>query len=112
MNFYEAIASCFSKYADFNGRATRSEYWWFFLFITLASCGAVIIDTTLYYLFSIGTLLPLLAVGARRLHDTNSQRLVAATQSRTVRCHRRHHLPGTKQQARDQRGAKRRAIGR
>jgi len=71
MNFYEAIASCFSKYADFNGRATRSEYWWFFLFITLASCGAVIIDTTLYYLFSIGTLLPLLAVGARRLHDTN-----------------------------------------
>jgi uncharacterized membrane protein YhaH (DUF805 family) len=71
MSFYEAIASCFSKYADFNGRATRSEYWWFFLFITLASCGAVVIDTTLYYLFSIGTLLPLLAAGARRLHDTN-----------------------------------------
>jgi uncharacterized membrane protein YhaH (DUF805 family) len=71
MTFYEAITSCFTKYADFNGRAKRSEYWWFFLFILLASAGAAVIDTTLCYLFSIATCLPLLAVGARRLHDTN-----------------------------------------
>jgi uncharacterized membrane protein YhaH (DUF805 family) len=71
MTLFEAIMRCFTKYADFDGRASRPEYWWFVLFVVLVSCGAVVIDPTLYYLFSLATLLPLLAAGARRLHDTN-----------------------------------------
>ena len=39
MNFQEAIRICFSKYADFNGRATRPEYWWFVLFVVLVGLG-------------------------------------------------------------------------
>ena len=31
MNFSEAIKVCFRKYADFSGRATRPEFWWFVL---------------------------------------------------------------------------------
>ena len=31
MPLIDAINVCFAKYADFEGRASRSEYWWFFL---------------------------------------------------------------------------------
>lgn len=31
MNFVEAVKTCLSKYATFNGRARRSEFWWFYL---------------------------------------------------------------------------------
>ena len=40
MDFMTAVKTCFSKYADFNGRATRSEYWYFFLFQFI--CGIVL----------------------------------------------------------------------
>lgn len=69
MTFGESISTCFKKYATFEGRATRSEYWWFFLFIILVSGAASIVSEALSGLFSIATLLPSLAVGARRLHD-------------------------------------------
>jgi len=71
MTFTESIKVCFSKYADFNGRASRSEYWWFALFIVLATFAADVISDKLSLLISIATLLPLIAVTARRLHDTN-----------------------------------------
>ncbi len=71
MNFGESISTCFSKYADFNGRATRPEFWWFFLFCLLGSIAASVVSDTMNMLFSLGTLLPSLAVGARRLHDTD-----------------------------------------
>ncbi len=71
MTFGESISTCFSKYAAFNGRASRSEYWWFLLFTFLASLATGIVSDTLSALFSLGVLLPSLAVGARRLHDTN-----------------------------------------
>jgi len=71
MTFADAIRACFSKYAAFNGRATRSEYWWWFLFTFFASLATEIISETLSALFSLGVLLPSLAVGARRLHDTD-----------------------------------------
>ncbi len=71
MTFGESIKICFSKYADFNGRASRSEFWWWFLFIVLASMALSIASEMLSALFSLGTLLPTLAVGARRLHDTD-----------------------------------------
>lgn len=32
MSFGQAVRSCLSKYATFDGRATRSEFWWFYLF--------------------------------------------------------------------------------
>lgn len=69
MTFGESIKTCFSKYATFDGRAVRSEYWWWFLFTTLASVASGIVSETLSALFSVGVLLPSLAVGARRLHD-------------------------------------------
>ncbi|MGZ4958688.1 MAG: DUF805 domain-containing protein [Methylomonas sp.] len=73
MTFGKAISTCLSKYADFNGRAARPEYWWFYLFTLLVSWTALLLDPTqtLYVLFGIAFLLPGLAAGARRLHDTD-----------------------------------------
>jgi len=69
MTFGESISTCFSKYATFDGRATRSEYWWFALFTFLVSSALGLVNDTLSGIFSLGVLLPSLAVGARRLHD-------------------------------------------
>lgn len=71
MNFGDAIRTCFSKYATFDGRASRSEFWWWLLFTVLASAAAGILSDKLSALFSLAVLLPTLAVGARRLHDTD-----------------------------------------
>jgi uncharacterized membrane protein YhaH (DUF805 family) len=71
MNFQESIKTCFQKYADFNGRASRPEYWWFALFCFLVSCALNFITPAISMLFSLATMLPSLAVGARRLHETN-----------------------------------------
>lgn len=71
MTFGESISTCFSKYAAFDGRASRSEYWWWFLFTFLASLATAMISQTVSGLFSLAVLLPSLAVGARRLHDTD-----------------------------------------
>ena len=72
MTFSKSISVCFSKYATFEGRARRSEYWWFFLFSLIASIVLSILDTNevLINAFSIIMFLPSLAVSARRLHDT------------------------------------------
>ena len=35
MSFQDAVKVCFSKYVDFNGRARRSEFWWWVLFTAL-----------------------------------------------------------------------------
>jgi len=69
--FSDAVRACLAKYADFNGRAARTEYWWFFLAVLLGSAAASIISLKVYLLFALATLLPMIAVGARRLHDTN-----------------------------------------
>jgi uncharacterized membrane protein YhaH (DUF805 family) len=71
MTFQASVKVCFSKYADFGGRATRSEYWWFVLFIVLVGLAASIVSNTLSGLFSLATLLPQIAAATRRLHDTN-----------------------------------------
>lgn len=71
MTFQESIRVCFSKYADFNGRADRFEYWWFVLFIVIVSLATSMVSSVLSGLFSLGTLLPSIAAAARRLHDTN-----------------------------------------
>jgi len=71
MTFTESIKLCFSKYADFDGRARRPEYWWFFLFLFLLNAATGIVSQALNGIVGLATILPSLAVGARRLHDTN-----------------------------------------
>ena len=71
MPIVDAVRACLVKYADFGGRASRSEYWWFFLAALLGSAITSLISLKVYTLFSLATLPPLIAVGARRLHDTN-----------------------------------------
>ena len=76
MGFGEAISTCFRKYVDFNGRAVRSEYWFFALFqflvlVALSIVDAVVGTGVLSTLGTLALLLPALAVGARRLHDTD-----------------------------------------
>lgn len=80
MGFGQAVTTCLSRYATFYGRASRSEFWWFFLFFILMSVAATIVGilafpanrlavemvTGIVELFLV---LPMLAVGARRLHD-------------------------------------------
>jgi len=69
MNFGQAISTCFSKYATFTGRASRPEFWWFFLFQVIVLIIAGVISDILYGVAALALLLPGLAVGARRLHD-------------------------------------------
>ncbi|HUS52851.1 MAG TPA: DUF805 domain-containing protein [Thermohalobaculum sp.] len=79
MRFREAVAVCFQDYWTFSGRASRSEYWWFFLFIIVGSLVLALIDRALFGedmllgfggLFSLFTILPQAAVAWRRMHDT------------------------------------------
>ena len=69
MTFGESIQTCFSKYADFSGRASRSEYWWWILFVFLVTIATNVISDKVSALFSLAVMLPGFAVGARRLHD-------------------------------------------
>ncbi len=71
MTFYDSIRACLTKYSDFEGRASRPEFWWFTLFIILVASALAYLDERLTNVFLIATLLPFLAAGARRLHDTN-----------------------------------------
>jgi len=71
MNFQESVKTCFAKYADFNGRASRSEYWWFALFIVIGNIVLSFVGHGLPLLFALATLLPSIAAAARRLHDSD-----------------------------------------
>lgn len=63
-----------NKYADFNGRARRTEYWYFVLFNFLVATavglvvGLIGLDW-LSYIYSLALLVPGIAIGVRRLHD-------------------------------------------
>ena len=69
MDFVQAIKSCLGQYATFSGRASRSEYWWFFLFQVLVMVATGMLGDVINRLASLALLLPALAVGTRRLHD-------------------------------------------
>lgn len=71
MTFTESISTCFSKYATFDGTASRSEYWWFFLFLVLTGLVLSMASDTVAAIFNLATIIPSLAAGARRLHDTD-----------------------------------------
>ncbi|MGB2518518.1 DUF805 domain-containing protein [Shewanella algae] len=72
----EHFIGAIKKYADFTGRARRTEYWMFTLFYIIFSLVVSAIDyalgtTVLGLIYSLGLLLPSIAVTARRLHDTD-----------------------------------------
>ncbi|MCR5107892.1 MAG: DUF805 domain-containing protein [Lachnospiraceae bacterium] len=74
MSFIDAIKTCFQKYVNFNGRARRSEMWWFVLFNFVVSfivgmIGNAMGTTVLATLWTLAVFLPGLAVEIRRLHD-------------------------------------------
>lgn len=95
MSFTESVRTCFGKFATFDGRATRSEFWWFYLFVVLVSAvgyvpillltilGSAGSDGTvnsvlafltvilgiLWFVIVIALYIPFLAAGSRRLHD-------------------------------------------
>ena len=93
MNFINSIKTCFKKYIDFNGRASRSEFWYFTLLLVFAYFGLLIIvnywnDSNLFYELSdslynsinyliygmfyglpIICLIPFVSVTIRRIHD-------------------------------------------
>ncbi|MCM3658857.1 DUF805 domain-containing protein [Agromyces mediolanus] len=80
MSFGEAIQTVLRKYAEFTGRAGRPELWWWILFYALVASALSVfsvvpfgdggnLGTVLSSLWSIGMLLPTLAVIVRRLRD-------------------------------------------
>lgn len=69
MNFIEAVKKVLNNYANFNGRARRSEYWWYCLFVFICAMVGMLISPILYLIVVLGTLLPSIAVAARRMHD-------------------------------------------
>jgi uncharacterized membrane protein YhaH (DUF805 family) len=58
-----------AAYAQFTGRASRSEYWWFYLFTVLATAVADRLSGTVGNIASLAFFLPGLALMVRRLHD-------------------------------------------
>jgi uncharacterized membrane protein YhaH (DUF805 family) len=88
MNFSGAVESGFRRFVDFNGRSSRSEYWYFFLFcflfalvlgiarvVALAAGGGpnstATAFTVITYLVDLAFLLPSVAVFVRRMHDSD-----------------------------------------
>lgn len=80
VGFMDSIKICFGKYARWRGRASRSEFWYFYLFYMLvlvvfgAFDGYMVANNTVSFLSTIAVLvllLPQLAVTVRRLHDTD-----------------------------------------
>lgn len=74
MDFQTSIRTCLNKYADFSGRASRSEYWWFMLFYILAYLALAIVAAILHFpllvILILGLVVPGISAAARRLHDT------------------------------------------
>jgi uncharacterized membrane protein YhaH (DUF805 family) len=77
VGFGEAVKTGLAKYATFSGRARRSEYWWFFLFLVLTNWAGRAVDFAVGNEFPIvetlvatALFLPFLASSVRRLHDT------------------------------------------
>ena len=79
MGFREAVTACIQDYYTFSGRARRSEYWWFVLFVVVATFLLAGVDAVIFGedmllglngLFGLLTFLPQISVSWRRMHDT------------------------------------------
>jgi uncharacterized membrane protein YhaH (DUF805 family) len=91
MGFIKAVKHAFKNYSNFRGRASRSEFWWFSLFMVIASVAIFIISevgiatsadpqlwntlaqvgTIMAIIWFLATILPVSAIWFRRLHDSN-----------------------------------------
>ena len=74
MTFGESVSTCLKKYFVFEGRASRSEYWWFQLIVSPSYLISTILENEIGYFFlgiTLFTLIPAISAGVRRLHDTN-----------------------------------------
>lgn len=77
MTFNDSVKFCFTKgYFSIQGRASRSEYWWFVLYYCCLSFAATIIDAIILSgqgiipaLMLFVCIIPAVTVGIRRLHD-------------------------------------------
>ena len=69
VSFLEAVKLAFQHYADFKGRARRSEYWWFALFNIIVSSLIGAIAPELAWIWTVVVLVPGIALVVRRLHD-------------------------------------------
>jgi uncharacterized membrane protein YhaH (DUF805 family) len=74
---WNSVAQGFSNYAVFGGRATRAQYWWFYLFLVLVNVpiywladAVPRVGVPLSWVWAALTITPFLAVMSRRLHDT------------------------------------------
>ena len=79
LDFGQSISTCLKKYAVFDGRASRSEFWPYFFVYTF---GSLILDVSteatqmpiigiVALIVSLGGMLPMISVGCRRMHDIN-----------------------------------------
>ena len=74
MTFTESVSTCLKKYFVFEGRASRSEYWWFQLIVSPSYYISTLMQNELGYFFlgiTLFTLIPAISAGVRRLHDIN-----------------------------------------
>ena len=74
MTFTESVSTCLKKYFVFEGRASRSEYWWFQLIVSPSYLISTVFENDIAYIFlgiTLFTLIPAISAGVRRLHDTN-----------------------------------------
>ena len=80
MSLQDSVKTCLQKYVNFEGRASRSEFWWFYLAIFLAGLITGIVDGIVFgididdptwftWILQIGYFLPFLAACTRRIHD-------------------------------------------
>ena len=67
VDFCEAIKRLFVNYVEFEGRATRSEYWWAYLFFWIVFPASLI--PFIGWMIMVGMAIPMLSCGIRRLHD-------------------------------------------
>ena len=71
MTFSESVSTCLKKYAEFDGRAVRSEYWWFTLFCVVVPTVISLASETAGAVSFFALLLPQITASTRRLHDVD-----------------------------------------
>ena len=108
VNFIDAVKLFFTKYADFNTRSRRSEYWWSVLFCAVASSLAAGILKDYAWIWSLVVLIPTIAISVRRLHDIGKAGTCRMLLSHKIRNEGMHARSGKQNSGvilRDQRGA-------
>ena len=66
----EAVLDGFKRFSDINGRSTRPQFWYFFVFYIIVSFASSRVFSDLIDLIvSIAIFIPYIAVAIRRMHD-------------------------------------------